>query len=175
MDFSKKETKFFKNAFKRNTSEPHEISKNTPDVPVNWKLAKKNVWVGGTGILAIVALHFFFQFSFINNDAVQVVKELTATVQVEEVEQVKKVETFPDVDPFFNQVDEKNGEAPNNDTTNAEKITKKYEAARKPQNTSPSVQPRRQVAPPRNIIRKKESQETRADRLRRAEKILTGA
>ncbi len=103
------------------------------------------------------------------------VKELTKTEPFVKTEQVEEVESFPDVDPFFNQINEKTGESANNDAAKAEIQTKKYEAARKPQIVSPSVQSRRQIAPPRNIIRKKVPQETRAERLRRAEKILTGA
>ncbi len=181
IDFSRDDNKFFKNAFKRSRSKASEMHKNVAETPVNWKLAQKNIWVGGAGILAIVALHFFFQFSFINNDAVEMVKELNKPEQIAEikpfaeVEQVEKVETFPEIDPFVNQIDDKAVKSETNYESNVEAKPKKSEFVKKPEIVSQPVQVRPKTAPPRNVNRNKEMKETRAERLRRAEKILTGA
>ena len=181
VDFSQDKRKFFNRAFRRKLSNDSDTGKTPIEASVNWKLAQKNVWVGGAGILAIVALHFFFQFSSVNNEAVQMVKDLNQTKvaaefnQTVETEQDKKVESLPDIDPFTKQIGEKIDESELNNEVKSKAKSKKPEFAGKPEIVTPSIQLRQKPSPSRIIIKKKSTQETRAERLRRAEKILTGA
>ncbi|MEO8074566.1 MAG: protein kinase [Acidobacteriota bacterium] len=182
IDFSQNENKFKKGVFRRNWRKRRNETKATADAPINWKLAQKNLWVGGAGILAIVVLHFFFQVSFIKNDLAQMEKQLPEIEPINEVKPFAKtepfveVEPFAETDPFVKQIDDDETDEPATKTeTAAEMKTKKREVLRKPEIVSPPVQPRTRTAPTRTVIKRKEPLETRAERLRRAEKILTGA
>ncbi|CAN5160796.1 hypothetical protein BH20ACI1_BH20ACI1_21930 [soil metagenome] len=180
IDFSQDENKFVKNAFQGSRKKARDENKTSADVPFNWKLAKKNFWVAGAGVLAIFVLHFFFQVSFINTDIAQTNKELIQAEQVTEVESFDEIEPtaeaepFDEIDPFVKQIAEKPAEPAAEYAAKAEIKSTKPEVVRKPTVASPTVQPRPKAPPPRTL-RKKEPQETRAERLRRAERILTGA
>lgn len=196
VDFSRNEHKFAKRKIRRNWSKRRSASKIADDVPINWTLAQKNLWVGGTGILAIIFLHFFFQFSFVKNDAARTEKELTAAEQISEVKPPVEVEQTAEAkpeqtaevalpaetkqaaaaDPFIEKNAEQIAEVPTKYAEKAATKTEKREVSRKPSISSPPVQTRIKSAPPRPAVDRKEpAPETRAERLRRAEKILTGA
>ncbi len=176
IDFSQNENKFKKGVFRRNWRKRRNETKATADAPINWKLAQKNLWVGGAGILAIFVLHFFFQVSFIKNDLAQMEKQLSGIEPINEVKPFVEVEPFAETDPFDKQIDDDETAEPATKTeTAAEMKTKKRKVLRKPEIVSPPVQPRTRTAPTRTVIKSKEPLETRAERLRRAEKILTGA
>ena len=183
IDFSPNESKFKKSAFRRNWRKGRNENEPAADAPINWKLAQKNLWVGGAGILAIFVLHFFFQVSFIKNDLAQMEKQLTEIDPINEVKPFTKTEPFvedepfAETDPFVKQIDDddETSEPAAKTETAAEIKTKKREVSRKPEVASPPVQPRTRTAPTRTVIKRKEPLETRAERLRRAEKILTGA
>lgn len=181
IDFSKNSNDSLLNASRQSRSTVRNAHKVADETTFNWKLAQKNVLVGISGILAIFALHFFFQFSFINNDAVQIVKDLNKSKDTAEIEpfpkmgELEKVETIDEIDPFVKQNDEKQLESVINSGSEAQNRTRKPTFTKKPEIVSPPVQIRSKTVVPRNILRRKESSETTAERLRRAEKILTGA
>ena len=109
------------------------------------KLAHRHRNKFGTAIFAIIALHFVSQFIFFPNDDSQM-EENSPKVENQQTVEIKTE----------NQVSEPN-------------IVAKPEAA------VPSiVQPARKIAPPPTLIKKKEPRESRAERLRRAERLLTG-
>lgn len=187
LDFSRDENKTFKNAFRRRRLKARGESKSDTDTQLNWKLAQKNFWVAGAGVLAIVVLHFFFQVSSIQTEVAQVEKGLTENKQavsakpLSETERITEPDSSAKTDPFVKQFDENSVEnsvdAPEVKYENRiESKAKKSVSARNAEVISPPVQSRPKFASPRIIIRKKEpQQQTRAERLRRAEKILTGA
>ena len=187
VDFSRGENISVKNAFRQSRSKARGESKSADNALVNWKLAQKNLLVAGAGVLTIVVLHFFFQISFLQSDVAQIEKGLiengpsAAVEQSAETEQITEPDLLAETDPFAKQIDEKSAETSPDESeakfeNGAEIKRKKSEVVRKPAIVSPPVQFKSKAAPPRSSTRKKEpQQQTRAERLRRAEKILTGA
>ena len=179
IDFSKSEKTFSKTALKRNWSKKRGEVQEITDAPFNWKLAQKNVLVGGAGIFGIVVLHFFFQFFFFQEAAFE--KDLTRTEQIVEVKPYSDQSAEETAEPFVENTVEDISEperAYKNiveaETDVSEIKSKKNPSAVKEKTIAPSVQVKQKVTPPRNVTRKKGSQETRAERLKRAEKLLTG-
>ena len=150
---------------------------------IPYKKGQKKYIVLGGAILTIIILHFVLQFSFIQSENVQTIQNLT------------KVEEYKEDDEFTERITEKvvvstkENEAdvkdvadvknkPVSEATTPPKTeynTKKVKIISKPKVTSPPVQSRPKNVQSRIVIKKKvPPQETRAERLRRAERILTG-
>ncbi len=119
--------------------------------------------------MAIVVLHFAFQFSFIQSENFRLLQSLTKNWQFGQTENVAENTSVPEI----TKADEE-------EKVKAESVKKEVRTAKpitiKKRQTSTSVQKRTRPEPTQNVIKRKAPQpETRAERLRRAEKILTGA
>ncbi|MGI8884450.1 MAG: hypothetical protein ACR2IA_09440 [Pyrinomonadaceae bacterium] len=110
--------------------------------------------MAATIIFAVIVLHFASQFIFFQDENNQ-----TANLQIEKTsavtETIKSVEIEPEYD--------------------AENL----KIAAMPESVPPVIEPEIRIAPSRTvmsqkIINKSEPRESRAERLRRAEKVLTG-
>ena len=110
------------------------------------ELAQKHRNKFGAAIFAIIALHFISQFVFFQSDNSQIEENLPKI----ENEQTVEIKT--------------------------ENQPSEPDIVAKPETTAAPtiVQPERKIAPPQTLIKKKEPRESRAERLRRAEKLLTG-
>lgn len=137
------------------------MNKITGKSSVFKKISKKHYTTTGGIILAIGIMHFVLQISFIQNKNLQSVEsavenkveivppaEQIITIEPEQVE-VKKIKiiTIPEV--------------------------VKSEAV-KPEIVKTAPRRQKEAAPVPKAVKKKEVRETRAERLRRAERILTG-
>ena len=118
------------------------------------KSAQWHYTAAGAAILVIIILHFVSQFMFFQSEK---------TSQEIEAINHRSVEIKPEIEP--------------SGAIETEGETKKPEVADIPNAApAPVVQPQSKPAPPpsRVVIKKKEPRESRAERLRRAEKLLTG-
>lgn len=142
------------------------------------------VKIGG-GILAIIALHFAFQFFFIQNENLQMVQNLATSEQFEEVEKpsekVADVAGRTDISTVAEEsetVEEEITEAKEPSEIKTIYKPKKVETVKKQKVVSPSVQfvqPKPKAKSTQTVIKKRIPQQTTAERLRRAERLLTGA
>lgn len=107
----------------------------------------------GAAIFAIIILHFVSQFIFFQDE-----KTSPRTEAINH----RSVEIEPEIEPIAE--------------FQTESVAKKPSpAAKMPKVAAPVVQPELKPAPAaRVVIKKKEPRESRAERLRRAEKLLTG-
>lgn len=139
------------------------------------KAVKNRKIIIGGGILAVLVLHFVFQFSFIQNENLQTIQDVTRAVPFERYKDLPK----PVVENAVETESEQETEIVEDETASeaeTEDIHKPQKA--KVLRKSKPVQIRSKPAPSRTVIRKKtppSQTETRAERLRRAERILTGA
>lgn len=129
------------------------------------KNGKRNYAVLSGTIFAIVVLHFAFQFSFIQSENFRILQNLTSLGEFGETAKIAENTSVPEITETD---DEKVNEKA------AVKI-KRAKVVKKRQISKP-IKKRTTITPKRNSVNKKAPQpETRAERLRRAEKILTGA
>lgn len=116
------------------------------------KPAQRHYTKAGAAILAVIVLHFVSQFIFFQNEKLSPEIEALSQQSVE-----IKAENEPDV-----EIETESG-------------AKKPEVAEVPDAAvSPTVQSEPKIIAPSRIVKKKETRETKAERLRRAEKFLTG-
>ena len=136
--------------YNQNTNQPNETGKSNIQPPFISKPTRKLYIKAGAVIFAIIILHFVSQFIFIQNEKLE--SEITSAVTEPEqsVESIKSAEI------------------------KTEAKTKNVEIVKAPVPAAPTVQPEPKIAPSRTILKKKETRESRAERLRRAERILTG-
>lgn len=120
-------------------------------------LLKRRSELAFVAILVLAALHFAFQFSFIRSENIE-------NSQVDEIPAV--VNETPDK---IEQVQEQAIE-----TEPAKLKTKKLDDAKPPKPVAVIKQRRIEIAPSKPLPKKKIAVESRAARLRRAERILTG-
>ncbi len=123
------------------------LEKTNNQVWLSKIIFKRRNAIGIAAILAIGILHFAFQISFIQTERTQV------------AENPVKIET----------VSEQPAE-----TKSAEFEVKKADIILPPKPASQIKQRQAEIAPAKPQLKKKDSVETKAERLRRAEKILTG-
>lgn len=117
------------------------------------KIAKKYYIILGAAILAITIIHFALQLSFIQTENLQVIETSVNNIK-----------------PGRQTVDNKE-EGFDAEGYKAEKIND----ITAPKTIQPVLRRQRETAPPTRILpKKKVNRESRAARLRRAEKILTG-
>lgn len=116
------------------------------------KSAQWHYTAAGAAILVIIILHFVSQFMFFQSEK--------ASQEIEAINH-RSVEIKPEIETGGSET---------------EAAAKKPEVADIPNaEAAPVAQPQSKPAPPtRVVIKKKESRESRAERLRRAEKFLTG-
>lgn len=142
---------------------------------------QKHFWIAGGAIAAIIVAHFVLQFSFIQSENVRLTEN---PVNIEKVEQT---ESF--VKPVTQAASQPQaiGEIEDESETFVETAVKKEDTAKRRQEArkiqvmkrSPTVLPPAQskpnkTTPTRAVNRKNDEEETRAERLRRVEKALTG-
>jgi hypothetical protein len=102
--------------------------------------------VGGAAISALIVLHFVSQFIFFQNEDVQN-ENISPKTENEQIVEIK-----PEYEPA------------------------KPDIVTIPKPTAPIIaQPERKAAPFRKVAKKKPRGESKAERLRRAERLLTGA
>ena len=102
--------------------------------------------IGGAAISALIVLHFVSQFIFFQNENVQN-ENISPKTENEQIVEIK-----PEYEPA------------------------KPDIVTIPKPTAPIVaQPERKTAPIRKVAKKKQRGESKAERLRRAERLLTGA
>ncbi|MDQ3800943.1 MAG: hypothetical protein M3384_16090 [Acidobacteriota bacterium] len=116
------------------------------------KPARRHYTRAGAAIFVIIVLHFVSQFIFFQSE-----KVLPKTEALNR----QSVEIKPENKPEINK--------PETAVT-----AKKPEAAVSIPTVAPVVQPQPASAPSRIMIKKKEPRESKAERLRRAERLLTG-
>lgn len=117
------------------------------------RIARKHYIIVGTSILGITVIHFVLQLSFIQTENLQVIE--TSVKNIKPVEQ-----TADNKDEEFDAKEYK---------------TKKINNITALKTVKPVVRRQPETAPPPRISpRKKVNRESRAARLRHAEKILTG-
>lgn len=124
----------------------------------NLKKSTKYYATIGAGILGIAFLHFGLQMTYIQRENLRSYEAAVETnkVEVPQIEENIPAEQTVEIKP-------------------EQFAIKEIEVIRNPEVTK--TVPRRQiepVVPEKRIVRKKEATETRTERLRRAERILTG-
>lgn len=170
LDFSQNENKFSNNIFV-----PKSVkNKSDKKSPVRNSFLGKRMEKQGIFTWAMIGLitviHFGFQFSLINSENFRSNRDLVKSVEVND--QASRVEESFDKKVFAaepEKVEKEKTEIINNEFEKPEKTTRKI----KPKTVVPAARPSIGKSPP--VLERKEPAETRAERLRRAEKILTGA
>ena len=169
VNFAANKKKFTDKVFIKNSPKPKEVGKSVV------RRKKEHFALAGLAICAIIVFHLAFQFSFIQSENVKIVEELSKNEQPEEAENFSEPIDENVVEPDINDAVEMEAEQTESEKaeTRIKYETEKPENIVKPKTVSSRVQPRPKTAP-RSVIKKKDRRETRAERLRRAEKILTG-
>lgn len=163
VDFAEDENKFAKSQAARNILEsPKAFEKELPKSK-GWKHL-----TAISGIAAIIILQSVFQFSFIQDENLRIAEDLAENASPVE----QKIET---------NIVAENPRTENSEIEQTPKIEEKI-AYKKP-DAKNIIQPKKSAAkiqneiretPAKTAFRKKEQRESNAERLRRAEKILTG-
>ena len=118
------------------------------------KLTLNHYTIAGAAIFAIIVVHFVLQFTFIQSENF---RSALTSIPPEPIKE-KSVE----INPI-------------NDEIKAINEPLKLDIVTIPKTAAPTVRsPQRKILTPQTIVKKKEPRESRAERLRRAEKILTG-
>lgn len=116
------------------------------------KLTRRNQTIAGAAILAIIVLHFVSQFIFFQSE-----------------------KPSPEIEAISRQSVEIESENDPNLEIEIESEAEKPDVVTMPEKAPPNVQPEPKIAPPQpTLIRKKEPRASKAERLRRAERLLTG-
>lgn len=126
-------------------------------------IQRKSYLMGITGIVAIIVLQAAFQFYFIQDENLRAAETLIADDRAVEKS---------DEEPLNTEISEIKEEAKIETKAEAKKIVENN--VTKSKKSAPEVRRDLQATPSRIIFRKRESRESTAERLRRAEKILTG-
>ncbi|HSK72855.1 MAG TPA: hypothetical protein VK892_14230 [Pyrinomonadaceae bacterium] len=111
------------------------------------KLTLNHYTIAGAAIFAIIVVHFVLQFTFIQSENF---RSALISIPPEPIKE-KSVEIKTINEPI------------------------KLDIVTIPKTAAPTVSPpQRKILTPQTVVKKKEPRESRAERLRRAEKILTG-
>ncbi len=160
----------------------NEFIKPNETNPKLQKSAKGRYAIVVTGIFAIVVSHFLFQFFIIQNEDVRISEELVKSEKFDENKQLSELPKLneatakEDLSQTVEEVVEDETEPENSQiAVTKTKYKAKREVERKSRTISPPIQSRPKTSSLPKVTKKKMPQETRAERLRRAEKILTGA
>lgn len=150
-------------------------------LPVSPGSGQKRFWIAGGAILAIIVSHFVFQFSFIQSENVRLAENLVKNEKLEQnknfVEPIAGGASEPQTERKTVNVTEDASETEIKTEYAAKKTqeAKKVQITKKPQIVSPPAEVKsNRTTPTRVVNRKREESETRAERLRRVEKALTG-
>jgi type IV secretory pathway VirB10-like protein len=126
----------------------NEIPANGGEASIRTRPAQRHYTVAGAAILVIIILHFVSQFIFVQSEKTSQKIEAISHQSVEVMPENAEVET--------------------------ESAARQPEAEPVPDVDVPEVQPETKTVQTRVVIKKKETRESRTERLRRAEKLLTG-
>ena len=127
------------------------------------ELLKRRSELAFVAILVLAALHFAFQFSFIRSENVENSRASELPIKTADFS-VKTEQSHPQT------VETESAEIEEKKTTG----TKKIYNVKHPKPILPVRQRRIEITPSESLPKKKTPVESRAARLRRAEKILTG-
>lgn len=152
VNFSQKENKIRERKSNLNRIAPSERKVSPTEKSFLRKPQQKRFTVTGAGILAIIILHFAWQFSFIQSENLQNA-EMSARSEQSERQIVE-------IEPEY--------EAKNRNFANPVSLPKII----LPAEPLPEVKPLQTVSQP--VLKKKTPLESRSERLRRVEKALTG-
>jgi serine/threonine protein kinase len=142
---------------------------------ISKKAGQKRYMFAAAAIVAVLVLHSFWQFSYIQSENLRTAKEIMKTIQSEKLLTEVELLTPPAVSKVEPQmIEEKSGDEPKKaDIVVAEKTSqseKNVQRANYRQNEVKSAPAA--IAPP--VTKKKAVPESKTERLRRAEKLLTG-
>jgi type IV secretory pathway VirB10-like protein len=117
------------------------------------RLTRRNQTIAGAAILAIIVLHFAAQFIFFQSE-----------------------KPSPEIEAISRQSVEIESESEPNLEIETQSEARKPDVVAMPEKAAPNIQPEPKIAPSQQqtLIRKKEPRESKAERLRRAERLLTG-
>lgn len=144
-----------------------ELMENDKKVAPKFKRKQQHL-MAIVGILAIIVLQSVFQFSFIQDENIRIAEDLAENVLP--VKPIAEKNVKPEIEePEVSELKKDNQIEPKTDykKSKAEVLTSR-------KNIAPKVQRDVRENPSNTPLRKKDSQETTAERLRRTEKILTG-
>ena len=160
VNFSQIENKIVEGQYKQIKHLADDLSNAQPENSFSAKPKTKHYKLAATAIFAIFVLQFVWQFSFIQSEKVRNVEKTLNEIQLEELP-AKIIEKSVEVKTVF--------------------VERKAEILISPKNAMPIVyrQPAIKLTQPENKptqaeIKKKPSRETKMERLRRAEQLLTG-
>lgn len=141
---------------------------------------KKSYRIAAVAIFVIIVSHFLFQFIFIQSENIRGVEELVKTEQFEPNKTISVTENLPELsEPQIKNAETETIEDSKDEPLPDEKIQpepkKSTKVVKKPQLKSSAVKPKtKNIRPPKTVTKNVPQPETRAERLRRAEKLLTG-
>ena len=146
------------NRFMQNQIRANKIGELNNQLSLSMKAARKYYSKAGAAILAIIILHFVSQITFLRNENLVSERASAKTENKQNNEQINEHinEQSVEIKPEYEAKDSRILKAP---------------APLVPSN----VQRNTENVPQRLAVKKKEPRESRAERLRRAERILTGA
>ncbi|HEX9961887.1 MAG TPA: hypothetical protein VGB00_13210 [Pyrinomonadaceae bacterium] len=137
--------------FNQNQSQAFEAVEAAIRPSVLRKLTRRNQTIAGAAILAIIVLHFAAQFIFFQSE-----------------------KPSPEIEAISRQSVEIEAENEPNPEIEIESEAEKPDVVTMPEKAPANVQPEPRIAPTQTLIRKKEPRQSKAERLRRAERLLTG-
>lgn len=138
--------------FNQNQAQASEAVESSIRPPVRRKLTRRNQTIAGAAILAIIILHFVSQFIFFQDE-----------------------KPSPEIEAISRQSVEIESENEPNLEIETKSEARKPDVVTMPEKAPLNVQPEPKIAPSQQtLIRKKEPRESKAERLRRAERLLTG-
>ncbi len=142
---------------------------------------KKSYRIAASAIFVIIISHFLFQFFYIQSENIKGVEELVRTEQFEQIKTTFAQENLPNLNEqqmentATEMVDSSNNETLPEVKFQSE-VKKNTKVAEKPRTKTSTVKTKKtkNTKSPKNITKNVPQSETRAERLRRAEKLLTG-
>ena len=140
------------------------------------KAGQKRYVFGAAAILAVLIFHSFWQFSYIQSESLRTAEEIVKTDEPEQVPTVAKLpEPFVEAATEVEKVEAKPiTESKKSDIVAAEKNIPSERTVQRTNYRQNEVKPvpKSVVEPP--VVKKKAAPESKGERLRRAEKLLTG-
>jgi eukaryotic-like serine/threonine-protein kinase len=154
VDFAETENDVLKEESNQNPVQTAELN-NEPPYSVSGKSGRKRYKIAGAAIFAILVLHSVWQFSFIQSENLRAAEAELKTIQLEKLPvPVKKDKPPVEVKPVYE--------------------AKKSDVVISPKAVQPATYRQSEIKPAPPTPKKKAVSESKSERLRRAEKLLTG-
>ena len=154
VDFAEPENDVLKDESNQNPIQTDELNPEPPN-SVAGKPGRKRYKIAGAAIFAILVLHSVWQFSFIQSENLRAAEAELKTIQLEKLPvAVKKDKPPVEVKPVYE--------------------AKKSDVVISPKAVQPATYRQSETKPAPPTPKKKPFPESKAERLRRAEKLLTG-